>query len=203
MSLIIFGILTFRCWHEWKLNNREPTEQPYTQKWKKQNKTKQVSPLVCVIPPRLGWVFFFQFHPPAEGPCLPCPASRRCADTNCRLRWKVSAWRRSGGPEACSLLTAPLFLASLSLHWILMWGGIPVRVSGHVAVGRHVYSFGRGRDVPYWRDGRGARGQGHGPRDGVGVVWVVALLQQLLELRPLILEPNLNLRERKIPFECN
>lgn len=32
-------------------------------------------------------------------------------------------------------------LRSLSLHCLLMWGGIPVRITGHVAVGRHVYSF--------------------------------------------------------------
>lgn len=57
-----------------------------------------------------------------------------------------------------------------------------MRVAGHVAVGRHVYSFGRGRDVPYWRDGRGARGEGHGARYRVGLVRVAALLQQLLEL---------------------
>lgn len=63
-----------------------------------------------------------------------------------------------------------------------MRGGIPVRVAGHVAVGRHVYSFGRGRDVPYRWDGRGARGEGHGARDWVAVVRVAALLQELLEL---------------------
>lgn len=57
-----------------------------------------------------------------------------------------------------------------------------MRVAGHVAVGRHVYSFGRGRDVPYRRDGRGARGEGHGARDWVAVVRVAALLQELLEL---------------------
>lgn len=57
-----------------------------------------------------------------------------------------------------------------------------MRVAGHVAVGRHVYSFGRRRDVPYWRDGRRARGEGHGARDRVALVRVVALLQQLLEL---------------------
>lgn len=57
-----------------------------------------------------------------------------------------------------------------------------MRVAGHVAVGRHVYSFGRGRDVPDRRDGRGARGQRHGARDGVGLVHVAALLEQLLEL---------------------
>lgn len=57
-----------------------------------------------------------------------------------------------------------------------------MRVAGHIAVGRHVYSFGRGRDVPYWRDGRGARGERHGDRDGVALVRVAALLEQLLEL---------------------
>lgn len=57
-----------------------------------------------------------------------------------------------------------------------------MRVAGHVAVGRHVYSFGRGRDVPDWRDGRGAWGKGHGARDRVVLVWVAALLEQLLEL---------------------
>lgn len=57
-----------------------------------------------------------------------------------------------------------------------------MRVAGHVAVGRHVYSFGRGRDVPYWRDGWGARGEGHGARNRVALVRVAALLQELLEL---------------------
>ncbi len=57
-----------------------------------------------------------------------------------------------------------------------------MRVAGHVAVGGHVYSFGRGRDVPYRRDGRGARGEGHGARYWVALVRVAALLQQLLEL---------------------
>ena len=92
-----------------------------------------------------------------------------------------------------TLLHASSSVLSLSLHWILMWGGIPVRVAGHVAVGRHVYTFGRGRDVPDWRDGRGARGEGHGDRDGVVLVRVAALLEQLLELWPLILEPDLYL----------
>lgn len=68
-----------------------------------------------------------------------------------------------------------------------------MRVPGHVAVGRHVYSFGRGRDVPDGRDGRGARRQGHGARNRVAVVRVAALLQELLELRPLVLEPYLYL----------
>lgn len=57
-----------------------------------------------------------------------------------------------------------------------------MRVAGHVAVGRHVYSFGRSRDVPDWRDGWGAWGEGHGARDRVILVWVAALLEQLLEL---------------------
>lgn len=57
-----------------------------------------------------------------------------------------------------------------------------MRVAGHVAVGRHVYSFGSGRDVPYWRDGRGARGEGHGARHRVTFVRVATLLQKLLEL---------------------
>lgn len=57
-----------------------------------------------------------------------------------------------------------------------------MRVAGHVAVGRHVYSFGRGRDVPDRRDGRGARGEGHGARHRVALVRVAALLEQLLEL---------------------
>lgn len=57
-----------------------------------------------------------------------------------------------------------------------------MRVAGHVAVGRHVYSFGSGRHVPDWRDARGARGKGHGSRDRFALVWVTALLQQLLEL---------------------
>jgi len=57
-----------------------------------------------------------------------------------------------------------------------------VRVAGHVAVGRHVYSFGRGRHVPYRRDGRGARGEGHGGRHRVVLVRVDARLEQLLEL---------------------
>lgn len=57
-----------------------------------------------------------------------------------------------------------------------------MRVAGHVAVGRHVYSFGRGRHVPDWRDGRRARGQGHGALDRVALVRVAALLEQLLEL---------------------
>lgn len=51
-----------------------------------------------------------------------------------------------------------------------------MRVAGHVAVGRHVYSFGRGRDVPNWGDCRGARGQRHGALDGVTLVGVAALL---------------------------
>lgn len=55
-------------------------------------------------------------------------------------------------------------------------------VAGHVAVGRHAYSFGRGRHVPDRRDGRGARREGHGARDWVAVVRVAALLQELLEL---------------------
>lgn len=55
-------------------------------------------------------------------------------------------------------------------------------VAGHVAVARHVYSFGRGRDVPYWRNGRGARGERHRAGYGVALVRVAALLQQLLEL---------------------
>lgn len=57
-----------------------------------------------------------------------------------------------------------------------------MRVSGHVAVSRHVYSFGRGRDVPNWWDGRGPGREGHGARDRVAVVRVTALLQELLEL---------------------
>lgn len=57
-----------------------------------------------------------------------------------------------------------------------------MRVAGHVAVGRHVYSFGRGRDVPDWRDGWGAGGQGHGARHRVAFMRVAALLEQLLEL---------------------
>lgn len=55
-------------------------------------------------------------------------------------------------------------------------------VAGHVAVGRHAHSFGRGRHVPDRRDGRGARREGHGARDRVAVVRVAALLQELLEL---------------------
>lgn len=57
-----------------------------------------------------------------------------------------------------------------------------MRVAGHVAVGRHVYSFGRGRDVPYGRDGWRARRQRHGARHGVALVRVASLLEQLLEL---------------------
>lgn len=57
-----------------------------------------------------------------------------------------------------------------------------MRVARHIAVGRHVYSFGRGRDVPDGRDGRGARGQRHGARYGVALVRVAALFQELLEL---------------------
>lgn len=57
-----------------------------------------------------------------------------------------------------------------------------MRVAGHVAVGRHVYSFGCGRHVPDWGDARRARGQGQGARDGFALVRVTALLQQLLEL---------------------
>lgn len=68
-----------------------------------------------------------------------------------------------------------------------------MRVPGHVAVGWHVHSFGRGRDVPYWRDGRGPRGEGHGARHWVTVVGVATLLEKLLKFGPLVLEPNLYL----------
>ena len=65
----------------------------------------------------------------------------------------------------------------LSLHWILVRGRVPVRIARHVAVGRHVYSFGGPRDVPYRRDGRGARREGDGSRHGVALVRVATLLQ--------------------------
>lgn len=77
-----------------------------------------------------------------------------------------------------------------------MRGRVPVRVAGHVAVGRHVYSFGGRRDVPYRRDGRGARREGEGTRHGVTLVRVATLLQQFLELRPFILKPNLHLNQK-------
>lgn len=57
-----------------------------------------------------------------------------------------------------------------------------MRIAGHVAVSRHVYSFGSGRDVPYWRDSRRARGEGHGAWNRVAVMRVAPLLQELLEL---------------------
>lgn len=57
------------------------------------------------------------------------------------------------------------------------WGGVPVGVARHVAVGRHAHSFGGGRHVPDGRDAGGARGQGHGARQGVAaLVRVGALL---------------------------
>lgn len=95
--------------------------------------------------------------------------------------------RRAHGP-------IPPVTRSLSLHRVLMRWGVPVWVAGHVAVGRHVHSLGRRGHVPYGRDGRRARGQSDGTRQRVTLVGITALLQQLLELRPFVLEPDFYLK---------
>lgn len=76
---IIFGILTFRCWHEWKITKMRAhwTEQPC----KKKKKKKRLVPLFVSSHRGMAAVFFFLFFYPS--------ASSLCADTNCRLRWKL------------------------------------------------------------------------------------------------------------------
>lgn len=85
-------------------------------------------------------------------------------------------------------------IRSLSLHRVLMRWGVPVWIAGHVAVGRHVHSLGRRGHVPYGRDGWRARGESYGSRQWVTLVGITALLQQLLKLRPFILEPDFYLK---------
>ena len=80
-----------------------------------------------------------------------------------------------------------------SLHRVLVWGGVPVRVAWHVAVGGHTDALGRGGNVPHRRHRRRARRQGRGARERVALVRVTALLQQFLELRAFVLKPYLHL----------
>lgn len=164
-----------------------------------------VSSLVFVSSHRGLAAFFIRQQRSNGGVFSPFQHPSLCADTNCRLRffWGGGGELHGGDPEASTQAHWPPRLISLSLHWILMWGWIPVRVARHVAVGRHVYSFGRDRDVPYWGNGRGARGEGHGTRYRIGLVRVAALLEQLLELWPLILEPNLYLQEERRGGACS
>ena len=143
MSLIIFGILTFRRWHEWKHNKCEPTEQPCT---------LEIWLVPLFVSSHRGLAVVYPSAERREAEELLSPPQHPVSALTQNVGY-VGRW--SGGLESARWAAG---LASLSLHRILMWGGIPVRVPGHVAVGRHVYSFGRGRDVPYWRDGRGARG---------------------------------------------
>lgn len=187
----------FRWWQEWKHNKCEPTEQPCT--------LKMVSSLVCVI--IITHRGLAVSHPSAkewkrEGGffsllllLLPAPLQHPVSELTQIVGYVGNCIAEIRRPLQDRLPDLD-FVVSLSLHWVLMWGGIPVRVARHVAVGRHVYSFGWGRHVPDWGDARRARGQGHGARDGLALVRVTALLQQLLELWPFILKPNFYLRER-------
>ena len=69
-------------------------------------------------------------------------------------------------------------------------------IAGHVAVGGHVDPLGRRRNVPDGRQRRGARGQRGGAGQRVALVGVAALLQQLLKLGALVLEPDLHLQAK-------
>lgn len=113
----------------------------------------------------------------------------QCGSLLLSLRWeKLNEGQRRGlGP-------IPPMIRSLSLHRVLMRWGVPVWVAGHVAVGRHVHSLGRRGHVPYGRDGRRARGQSDGARQRVTLMGITALLQQLLKLRPFVLEPDFYLK---------
>lgn len=73
---------------------------------------------------------------------------------------------------------------------------VPVWVTGHVAVSRHVYSFRGGWDVPDRRNGWRARRQGDGAGQSVTLVRVTALFQQLLELGSFVLKPYLYLKRK-------
>lgn len=116
---------------------------------------------------------------------------------NCGFCW-TDVWFKGLFTEQ-SFTSKPAL--SLSLHGVLVRGRVPVWVARHVAVGWH--GFWRGRHVPDGRDGGRARGQGHGARDRLTLVRVAALLQQLLKLWPLILEPDLYLEpRRKRENEC-
>lgn len=47
-----------------------------------------------------------------------------------------------------------------SLHRVLVWRGVPMRIARHVAVGGHTDTLGRGRNVPHRRQRRRAWRQG-------------------------------------------
>lgn len=130
----------------------------------------------------------------------PFAKESRCSNGTTLLSrgwWKsivqVKLWRFESLESG---LGPPRPLRSLSLHCLLMWGGVPVRIPGHVAVGRHVNSFAGRWHVPYWRNCWRAGRQADGTRHSrVALVRVATCLQQLLELWPFILEPYLYLHK--------
>lgn len=117
-----------------------------------------------------------------------------------------SVWQMQAGPGSslpCSDVSLGYLLPSdnshhlWSLHRVLVWRGVPMRVAWHVAVGGHTDALGRGGNVPHRRQRWGARRQGRGARERVALVRVTALLQQFLKLRAFVLKPYLHL-ERNV-----
>lgn len=112
--------------------------------------------------------------------------------------WQETVWSHC---SLCAIIIKKMQPLELShhlrpLHCVLVWGGVPVGISRHVAVWGDIHPLCWCCNVPDWGDSWRSGGQGSRDGQGVAFVGVTALFQQFLVFGPLVLEPDFHLRQK-------